>query len=189
MARTPSTMRELGTNMPSFTLTDAVSGSSMTFGPDDEAAATLVMFICNHCPFVVHVRDEFTRIDRDFAGRGLRIIAINANPVETYPQDGPDQMKALATELGWSFPFLYDGTQDVARAFDAACTPDFFVYNNAGLLAYRGQLDGSRPGNDVAVDGADLRSALDALLDGKAPSENQKPSIGCNIKWRTPAAS
>ena len=183
MALTPSTMQPLGSPMPTFTLDDAVTGAPFDSATLAGAPATLVMFICNHCPFVIHVRDQLTAIDADLRARGLRTVAINANSLRTHPQDGPPAMKQLATTLGWAFPFLFDATQDVARAFGAACTPDFFLYDASGRLAYRGQLDDSRPGNGVPVTGADLRAAIEAVLAGDAPAAEQRPSMGCNIKW------
>ena len=146
--------------------------------------ATLVMFICNHCPFVVHVRGEFAKLAADYGPKGVGIVAINSNDVGTYPQDGPEPMRELAREQAWTFPFLLDETQETAKAFRAACTPDFFLFDAAGRLVYRGQLDGARPGNDIPVTGGDLRTALDALLSGAAVSPDQQPSVGCNIKWR-----
>jgi thiol-disulfide isomerase/thioredoxin len=182
MAQTPSTMLPLGTPCPTFSLPDARTGSpvaSSTFA----GKPLLVMFICNHCPFVVHVRDELTRLAKDCAMKGVGVVAINSNSTKTHPQDGPDAMARLAKELGWAFPFCFDESQEVARAFHAACTPDFFLFGADGKLAYRGQLDDARPGNGKPVTGADLRAAIDAVVAGKAPSEDQKPSVGCNIKW------
>ncbi|TVQ95238.1 MAG: thioredoxin family protein [Deltaproteobacteria bacterium] len=183
MARTPSTMAPLGRPMPAFTLPDTVTGGTVS-SADFAGAPVLVMFICNHCPFVVHVQDAFGALEREFADQGLRIVAISSNDVEAYPQDGPEPMKALATTLGWGFPYCLDETQEVARAFDAACTPDFFLYDAEHRLVYRGQLDGSRPGNDVPVTGEDLRAATRAVLAGQAPPAEQQPSLGCNIKWK-----
>ncbi|MCB9628975.1 MAG: thioredoxin family protein [Sandaracinaceae bacterium] len=185
MALTPSTMLPLGTPAPPFALPDAVTGNTITLD-DLPGTALLVMFICNHCPFVVHVRAELARLERDYAERGVAIVAINSNSLRTHPQDGPEAMARLAREQGWGFPFLMDATQDVARAYHAACTPDFFLFDAARTLVYRGQLDGSRPSNDVPVSGADLRAAIDAVLAGGAVSERQVPSIGCNIKWDAP---
>ena len=184
MVETLSTMLPLGTPVPDFSLTNAVDGG--TVSPDDFAdhPALLVMFICNHCPFVKHVMDELTRLGRDYPPRGVGIVAINANDPIGYPQDAPENMQRLARELGWEFPFLFDETQEVAKAFHAACTPDFFLFDGDGRLAYRGQLDDSRPGNDVPVTGEDLRSAIDAVLAAEPVPEDQKASIGCNIKWR-----
>jgi thiol-disulfide isomerase/thioredoxin len=184
MAETPSTMLPLGTKMPPFSLTDAVSGKTVT---DRDAAgkkATLVMFICNHCPFVKHVMDELGRVAGDYIPKGAGVVAINANDVGKYPQDGPDKMKELAESEEWGFPFLLDDTQKVAQAYRAACTPDFFLFDAEARLVYRGQLDDSRPSNKIPVTGKDLRAALDSVLAGKPPLEEQKPSIGCNIKWK-----
>jgi thiol-disulfide isomerase/thioredoxin len=177
-------MLPIGTPVPSFRLENAVDGREVS--PEDFAdhPALLVMFICNHCPFVKHVMDEITRLGEDFLPRGVGIIAINANDPLGYPQDGPENMKRLAEERDWGFPFVLDETQDVAKRFRAACTPDFFVFDGERQLAYRGQLDDSRPGNDVAVTGRDLRAAIEAVLAGDPVSEQQKASIGCNIKWR-----
>jgi thiol-disulfide isomerase/thioredoxin len=176
-------MLDLGTLMPSFSLPDAVSGKVVTdAGP--EAKATVVMFICNHCPFVKHVMDELGRLDTDYTAKGVRFIAINSNDIEAHPDDAPPHMKALAETRGWSFPYLFDESQEVAKRFRAACTPDVFVFNGARKLAYRGQLDDSRPGNAVPVTGNDLRDALDAVLAGTPVQSEQRPSVGCNIKWK-----
>ncbi|MFN2375371.1 MAG: thioredoxin family protein [Candidatus Binatia bacterium] len=188
MVKTASDMLPLGTPAPDFRLRDAVSGREMTLADQAADRPLLVMFICNHCPYVVHVRDELRRLADDYAGR-LSIVAINSNSLATHPQDGPEHMKELATRLGWPFPFLFDSTQEVAKAYHAACTPDFFLFaaaSGSGIarpLAYRGQLDGSRPGNDVPVTGSDLRAAVDALLAGREADADQRPSLGCNIKW------
>lgn len=183
MVATPSTMLSLGTALPAFALPNAVDGS--TVSSDDYAGRpTLVMFICNHCPFVKHVKSELTRLAADYLPRGVGIVAINSNDIAKYPADAPEQMKALAIEEGWAFPFLLDETQEVAKAFKAACTPDFFLFGADGTLAYRGQLDPGRPGSDVPVTGADLRAALDAVLAGGPVPEPQIPSLGCNIKWK-----
>lgn len=184
MAETPSTMLPLGTKMPAFSLTDAVSGKTVTDRAAAGKRATLVMFICNHCPFVKHVMDELGRLGADYIPKGVGVVAVNANDVEKYPQDGPDKMKELAVSEGWRFPFLLDDTQKIAQAYKAACTPDFFLFDADAKLVYRGQLDESRPSNKIPVTGKDLRAALDAVLAGKPPLEEQKPSIGCNIKWR-----
>lgn len=183
MVETASNMLPLGTKAPPFTLRDAVSGTTVSLQDFGSARALLVMFICNHCPFVVHVRDEIGRVAREYAARGVAIVAINANSIKTHPQDGPEHMKTLAEREGWSFPFLFDSEQEVARAYRAACTPDFFLFDGARNLVYRGRLDASRPGNDVPVTGAELRAALDAVLTGTQVSADQRPSIGCNIKW------
>ena len=184
MVETPSEMLPLGTKMPSFSLRDAVTDKVVTDRTAAGDKATLVMFICNHCPFVKHVVDELGRIARDYSPKGAAVVAVNANDVSSYPQDGPENMKKLAASKGWRFPFLFDDTQDVAKTFKAACTPDFFLFDADGKLAYRGQLDDSRPGNNIPVTGKDLRSALDAVLNGKPAARVQKPSIGCNIKWK-----
>lgn len=183
MAATESTMVELGTKAPDFALPDTVSGKTVRLA-DLQGKAFLIMFICNHCPFVVHVRDELARIGRDYAPKGVTCIAISSNDVANYPQDGPDRMKQEAKAAGYTFPYLYDETQEVARAYSAACTPDFYVFDSGKKLVYRGQLDDARPGNNKPVTGKDIRAALDAVLAGKKPSDNQKPSIGCNIKWK-----
>jgi thiol-disulfide isomerase/thioredoxin len=184
MAETPSTMLPLGTKMPAFSLTDAVSGKTVTDRAAAGKKATLVMFICNHCPFVKHVMDELGRLGADYIPKGVGVVAVNANDVEKYPQDGPDKMRELAVSEGWRFPFLLDDTQKIAQAYKAACTPDFFLFDADAKLVYRGQLDESRPSNKIPVTGKDLRAALDAVLAGKPPLEEQKPSIGCNIKWK-----
>jgi len=182
MAETPSTMLDLGTRAPDFRLRDAVTGRDVSLSDFDALPALLVMFICNHCPFVIHVRDQLGRLARDYEDR-LAVVAINANSIQTHPQDGPEPMRELALEQGWKFPFLFDSTQQVARAYRAACTPDFFLFDANRRLTYRGQLDDSRPGNRLPVTGRDLRAAIDATLAGRAPSHQQKPSIGCSIKW------
>ena len=191
MSRTESSMVELGSDAPAFELQDVVSGQAV--GRDDVAASAdgrglLVMFICVHCPYVKHVEQELARIGADYEGK-IAIAAISANDVETNPEDSPEQMKAQAERLGFRFPYLYDEMQEVARAYHAACTPDFFLYDGQMKLVYRGQLDDSRPrrgdfGNDAPVTGKDLRAALDAVLEGKRPDSNQRSSIGCNIKWK-----
>ena len=182
MVNTPSTMLPLQTTAPDFSLTDAVSGNAVSLS-DAEGKALLVMFICNHCPFVIHVRDELTGLINEYLDRGLGVVAINSNSIETHPQDGPDKMKELAEEMGWTFPFLFDSTQEVARAYRAACTPDFFLFDGDRKLVYRGQLDDSRPSIDVPATGSDLRAAIDAVLSGNPVPSDQKPSMGCNIKW------
>lgn len=187
MAETLSTMLPLGTTLPAFDLPDTVTGTRVTDRTSSGTNGTLVMFLCNHCPFVKHVLAEIERIADDYASRGVRMIAINSNDLATYPQDGPDAMRELALARSWKFPFLFDETQEVARAFGAACTPDFFVFDHERTLVYRGRLDESRPGSPAPVTGRELRDALDAVVNGRAPSGDQRPSIGCNIKWRTPA--
>jgi thiol-disulfide isomerase/thioredoxin len=177
-------MLPLGTPVPAFQLVDSVSDRQVTEKDVDGSRALLVMFICNHCPFVKHVVGELGRLGEDYLSRGVGIVAINSNDVRLYPQDGPQRMKELAEREGWGFPFLLDDTQEVAKAFRAACTPDFFLFGGDGRLAYRGQLDDSRPGNGRPVTGSDLRAALDAVLEGRPIPEPQVPSVGCNIKWK-----
>ena len=184
MAETPSTMLPLGTALPDFSLVDAASGSRVSADDLADRNALLVMFICNHCPFVKHVVGELGRLAEDYLPGGVGIVAINSNNVDAYPQDGPEHMRRLVEREGWEFPFLLDETQEVAKEFGAACTPDFFLFDADRRLAYRGQLDDSRPGSEGPVTGRDLRAALDAVLAGEPLPEDQKPSIGCNIKWR-----
>ena len=182
MALTETPQPELGSKAHDFAL-KGVDGQTHTRASCAGENGLLVMFICNHCPFVVHVRDEFSRLMEDFRGEGLRIIAINSNDLAGYPQDGPTPMRSLALELGWSFPYCFDEDQSVARSFFAACTPDFFLVDRGARLVYRGQLDGSRPGNGIPVTGADLRGAIEAVLAGRPALSHQIPSLGCNIKW------
>lgn len=181
MSLTPSNMLPLGTSAPAFTLPDVTTEHAVTLDTFAGKEALLVIFLCNHCPYVIHVREELARLARDYAGRGVACVAITANDVEAYPQDSPEQCRPLARLLG--FPLLYDATQAVAHAYDAACTPDFFLFDAQRQLVYRGQLDGTRP-NHGTPDGRDLRAALDALLAGQPISANQIPSTGCNIKWK-----
>ena len=183
MARTPSTMLELGTPAPDFALPDT-AGETTRLADFAEAPALLVMFICNHCPFVIHVRDELAAIGRESGAKGVGIVAINSNDVENYPDDSPAKMLEEAALAGYTFPYLYDETQAVAHSYEAACTPDFYLFDGDQRLVYRGQLDGSRPGNDVPVTGVDLRRALDAVLSNSSPDADQLPSLGCNIKWK-----
>ena len=183
MAETPSTMLPVGTILPGFSLRDAVSGREISDQDFEEFEALVVMFICNHCPFVKHVVEELGRLGRDYIRRGVGFVAINSNDVRNYPQDGPVHMKELAEREGWEFPYLLDADQQVARAYRAACTPDFYLFDSERKLVYRGQLDDSRPGNGRPVTGRDLRAALEAVLGGASVSEDQMPSIGCNIKW------
>jgi thiol-disulfide isomerase/thioredoxin len=181
MAAVESQMLPLGTRAPAFSLPDP-DGTVHTLR--DGADAYLVMFICNHCPFVKHVREELARIGRDYGDRNVAIYAINSNDVTTHPGDSPEKMKQEAAAWGYVFPYLYDASQEVAKAYRAACTPDFFLFDAGQRLVYRGQLDDSRPSNSAPVDGRDLRAALDAVLGGRPVSDSQKASIGCNIKWR-----
>lgn len=184
MAVTPSTMIALGTKAPEFTLPDTVSGKNVSLSDLKSAKATVIMFICNHCPFVKHVNIELVRMANDYIPKGISFIAISSNDVVNFPEDSPEKMKEEARALGYPFPYLYDESQSVARAYDAACTPDFFIYDKDLKLAYRGQLDDSRPSNGIPVTGKDIRAALDLLLAGKSIPADQKPSIGCNIKWK-----
>lgn len=180
----PSTMVPLGTLAPDFALPDVVSGQTVRLAEAKSDKATVVMFICNHCPYVKHVNGQLVALANNYQPKGVAFIAISSNDVENYPQDSPEKMKEAAETLGYPFPYLFDETQDVARAYDAACTPDFFIFDDQMKLVYRGQLDGSRPGNTVPVTGADVRSALDAVLAGESPAAVQVPSMGCNIKWK-----
>lgn len=185
MALTPSSMLPLGTQAPDFTLPDTVSGRPLALAALKSDRATLVMFICNHCPYVKHVLTGLVQLGRDYVPKGVAIVAISSNDVAHYPDDAPEKMAALAREAGFPFPYLYDETQAVARAYQAACTPDFFLFDGGLKLAYRGQLDDSRPGNGRPVTGANLRAALDALLAGAAVPTDQVPSVGCGIKWKS----
>ncbi len=184
MAETPSTMVQLGTQAPNFDLPNAVDDRRYSLKSFDQRKAFLVMFICNHCPYVVHVMKEFARLEKDYVEKGLAMVAINSNDVTSHSQDGPSHMKNLAEREGWSFPFLFDENQEVAKTYKAACTPDFFLFDGTKKLAYRGQLDEARPGNSKPVNGKDLRAAIDAVLTGKPVTSAQRPSMGCNIKWR-----
>ena len=184
MALTPSTMLDIGTAAPDFSLPDATSGTSVSLADFEGASALLVMFICNHCPYVIHIREDFGPVADDFAAQGLKVVAINSNDLENYPQDGPPNMKALAAELGWSFPFLMDEDQSVAKAYQAACTPDFFLFDADKKLVYRGQWDDSSPGNNNPVNGSSIRAAIQALLASSSVPEKQVPAMGCNIKWK-----
>jgi len=183
MVRTPSTMLPIGTQAPDFSLPN-VDGRILALADVAGPKGTAVMFICNHCPFVKHVADQLAALGREYMPLGIGFVAISSNDVATHPADSPEQMVREAEERGYPFPYLYDETQDVAKAFHAACTPDFYLFDAARKLVYRGQLDPSRPGSGVPVTGADLRAALDALLAGKPPVADQVPSLGCNIKWK-----
>jgi len=188
MVLTPSTMLDLGTTAPEFELPDVVSGESISLGSFEGKSALLVMFICKHCPYVIHVQDELARIGRDYGGRDVGVVAISSNDAENYPDDAPDQLRSMAQDLGFAFPFCYDESQQTAKDYTAACTPDFFLFDARQRLVYRGQLDDGRPGNDRPVNGKDLRAALDQVLAGDEPDPDQKPSIGCNIKWKPDSA-
>ncbi|NER83032.1 MAG: thioredoxin family protein [Leptolyngbya sp. SIO1D8] len=183
MVMVSSTMLELGTPAPEFELPDVVTDNLISLDTFVDKAALLVMFICQHCPFVKHVQTELARLGEDYGPKNVGIVAISSNSVQTHPQDAPIHLKAMASTLGFKFPYCYDESQAVAKTYTAACTPDFFVFDGDRKLVYRGQLDDSRPGNDQPVTGQDLRAALDAVLVGKAVTPDQKPSIGCNIKW------
>ena len=182
MPETPSTMIDIGTPLPSFSLPD-FNGKTVTDGDVAGSKALLVAFICNHCPFVRHIRQEFARFAKEYQAQGLTVVAIASNDTKEFPEDGPAGMKEEAVEVGYTFPYLFDEKQKVAQAFHAACTPDLFLFDSQRRLAYRGQFDGSRPKNGVPVTGADLRAAADAVLAGKPAPAVQKPSMGCNIKW------
>ena len=184
MARTPSNMLALGTKAPDFNLLDTITGDHFGFDDLRGEKGTVVMFICNHCPFVKHVNEELVRLCNDYRVTGFGFVAISSNDVENYPQDGPEEMYRTAQEEGYPFPYLYDESQEVAKAYDAACTPDFYVFDFEDRLVYRGQLDNSRPGNGIPVNGRDLREALDNILNNNPQRVDQKPSIGCNIKWK-----
>jgi peroxiredoxin len=183
MAQTASTMLPLGTTAPDFRLPDP-NGNLVSLADFGGKPALLVMFLCNHCPYVKHVQAELARLGRDYAPRDVGIVAISSNDAMNYPEDGPAMMAKEAKAAGYNFPYLYDEAQTVARAYRAACTPDFFLFDQSHRLVYRGQLDASRPGNGIPVTGRDLRTALEGLLAGKAVSPEQAPSLGCNIKWR-----
>jgi peroxiredoxin len=184
MAKTPSNMVELGTMAPDFSLKDVVSGANTTYSDIAGKNGTLVMFICNHCPFVIHIQDKLVNLANSYLEKGIGIVAISSNDVVNYPEDAPDKMKVRALEKGFKFKYLYDDTQAVAKAYEAACTPDFFLYNSKKELVYRGQLDGSRPGNNIPVTGEDLKQAMDCLISNSPINPDQKASIGCNIKWK-----
>ncbi|HTT63057.1 MAG TPA: thioredoxin family protein [Bryobacteraceae bacterium] len=184
MAQTESTMPALGTPAADFHLPDVVSGRTVGLDTFAGKQALLVMFISRHCPYVQHVKHELSRLGNDYAGQPLGIVAISSNYVVQYPEDAPGRLAEMAAELGLNYPICYDESQDVAKAYDAACTPDFFLFDANRRLVYRGQLDGARPRNDVPVTGVDLRAAIDAVLAGKPVNPQQRPSVGCNIKWK-----
>ena len=184
MALTPSSMMALGTQAPTFELIEPKTNQVHSLEHLRGDQGTLVMFICNHCPYVVHILDGLVTLGHDYASSPINIIAISANDPNNYPADAPDKMAKLATQQGFEFPYLFDESQAIAKAYGAECTPDFFLFDQALKCVYRGQFDDSRPGNDIAVTGADLRAAMNALIEGNTIGSNQKPSIGCNIKWR-----
>lgn len=184
MALTPSTMLALGTPAPYFRLPDVRSGRQRARDDFADAPALLVAIVCNHCPYVRHIADALARFGRDYEHSGLAMVAISANDVATHPDDAPDRMAEEAKRRGYVFPYLYDATQEVAKAFRAACTPEFYLFDAERRLRYRGQFDDSRPGNRIPVTGRDLRAAVDALLSGRPVSAEQKPSVGCNVKWK-----
>ena len=184
MARTESKMLPLGTVAPAFTLMDTVTLNTVSLKDVRGKKGTVVMFICNHCPYVKHVNEEIVRISNDYRVPGFGFVAINSNDVEKYPEDSPLEMWRTAQRIGYPFPYLYDKTQEVARAYDAACTPDFYLFDAQLKLVYRGQMDNSRPGNGIPVNGRDLREALDNIMNNNPQRKDQKPSMGCNIKWK-----
>ena len=184
MSETPTIPIPLGFKAPDFTLPNTVSGKMLNFSQLKGKHGTVVFFICNHCPYVIHVIDEIVKIAHEYIPKGIHFIAISSNDVDNYPQDSPEKMKAHALKWGFTFPYLYDETQDVAKAYHAACTPDYNVFDKDDVCLYRGQLDEARPGNDKPVDGKDLRLALDCILAHKPISIKQIPSTGCNIKWK-----
>lgn len=184
MVLTASTMLSLGTQAPEFHLPEVVSGETISLSSFADKKALLVMFICRHCPFVKHIQAQLAQLGKDYLTTNLGIVAISANDAQKYPDDAPDSLKVMATELDFQFPLCYDETQETAKAYTAACTPDFFLFDEARKLVYRGQLDDSRPSNGKPVTGADLRAAIDEVLAGKSITSEQKPSVGCNIKWK-----
>lgn len=184
MAKTPSTMLPLGTKASNFELTDVISNKIMRLDEIKSSTATVIMFICNHCPYVIHIREKLIEVARLYTAKGIRFIAINSNDAIAYPQDGPELMREEAEKHHFPFPYLYDESQSVAKAYQAACTPDFYVFDASLSCVYRGRFDGATPGNSEPVTGIELSNALDAILASKSISADQKPSVGCNIKWR-----
>ena len=184
MVMTSSSMMPLGTEAPNFNLLDVVSNKFISIDKKSASEATLIMFICNHCPYVKHILNELVRLVHDYEKKGIAFFAINSNDIEKYPQDSPEKMCELAANLGNPFPYLFDESQEIAKAFGAACTPDFFLFDKDFKCVYRGQLDDSRPGDGVAPNGRDIRNAFDAILQGSPINPNQKSSVGCNIKWK-----
>jgi peroxiredoxin len=184
MSLTESNMLGLGTKAPNFTLPNTLSGNNLTLYEAKGEKGTVIIFSCNHCPFVIHINDELIAVANDYKSKEINFMLISSNDVENYPQDSPEKMKVLGEELGYPFPYLYDESQDVAKAYDAACTPDIYLFDKNLTLYYRGRLDGSRPGNSIPLSGSDLRSAIDDLMNQKEPPSIQYPSAGCNIKWK-----
>ncbi len=184
MALTPSTMVALGTKAPDFSLPEVVTGKTLSLKDFSGKKSLLIMFVCQHCPYVQHIKEELARLGQNYVSKDIAIVAVSSNDAQNYPDDSPGQLKEMAIELGFTFPFCYDETQSVAKAYKAACTPDFFLYDQDRKLVYRGQLDDSRPGNGKPINGQDLRKAIDALLNKKTVDTHQKPSMGCNIKWK-----
>lgn len=185
MTKTASTMLALGTHAPSFSLLDVISGHKVGLSSSQKSKATVIMFICNHCPYVKHINRELSKLANDYIKKAVRFIAINSNDVAAYPDDSPENMKKTALKEGYPFPYLYDETQEVAKAYQAACTPDFYVFDTNLELVYRGQFDDSRPGNLIEVTGRSIRQTLDCLLSNLPVDTEQKPSLGCNIKWKS----
>lgn len=185
MVRTLSTMLELGTQAPDFNLADVVTGKAISLSTFAGKKALLVMFICRHCPYVKHVQNELAKLAKDYQNSSLAIVAISSNDADAYPDDSPESLKEMATELGFDFPYCYDQDQSVAKAYAAACTPDFYLFDEGRELVYRGQLDDSRPKSDIPITGKDLRTAIEAVLNDKEVDQNQRASLGCNIKWKT----
>lgn len=189
MSRTESTMLALGTSAPNFSLPEPLTGKTMSLSDFADNKALLVIFMCNHCPYVLHIHQQLNNLISDYQPKGLASVAINANDVENYPDDSPEKMLKLSQEMDYCFPYLFDEDQSIAKAYKAACTPDFFLFDSNMNLAYRGQFDESRPRNDIEVTGADMRAAFEIVLAGKIPAEaEQKPSMGCNIKWKKDTA-
>ncbi len=185
MVKTASSMLPLGTHAPDFTLPDPQNGELKGLQSLRGTKGTVVMFICNHCPYVIHVAPELARLGREYIDKGINFIAINSNDVINYPDDSPEKMVLEVQKQGYSFPYLFDESQKIAKAYQAVCTPDFFVFDDQLSCVYRGQLDDSRPGNQIALSGQDLRAALNCLIEGKEVNPDQKPSVGCNIKWKS----
>ena len=184
MSYAESVMIDLGTEAPKFTLPDTVSGENLNYDDIKGKNGTMVMFICNHCPYVIHVNEQLIDLAKDYKSKGIGFVAISSNDAVNYPQDGPELMKKHADEVGYNFPYLYDATQEVAKAYDAACTPDLYVFDQEQKLYYRGRIDDARPGTGREISGKDIRSAMNDMLEGKHAPEKQYPSGGCNIKWK-----